>query len=69
MATLGAKINHPSYGEGVIFNQDGDFWRVFFQEHGEKEFFVGLYNLGLKNKIRDLRTEIRIILFLTAKTV
>ena len=38
MATLGAKINHPNYGEGVIFNQDGDFWRVFFQEHGEKEF-------------------------------
>ncbi|MGB1056138.1 MAG: hypothetical protein ACPGYM_04355 [Flavobacteriales bacterium] len=38
MATLGAKINHPSYGEGVIFNQDGDFWRVYFQEHGEKEF-------------------------------
>ena len=26
-------------------------------EQGEKEFFVGLYNLGLKNKIRDLRTE------------
>ena len=38
MATLGAKINHPSYGEGVIFNQDGNFWRVYFQEHGEKEF-------------------------------
>lgn len=38
MAQLGAKIEHPSYGEGVIFNQDGDFWRVFFQEHGEKEF-------------------------------
>lgn len=38
MATLGAKINHPTYGEGVIFNQDGDFWRVYFQEHGEKEF-------------------------------
>ena len=38
MATLGAKINHPSYGEGVIFSQDGDFWRVYFQEHGEKEF-------------------------------
>ena len=38
MAQLGAKIEHPSYGEGVIFNQDGDFWRVFFQDHGEKEF-------------------------------
>jgi hypothetical protein len=38
MAQLGAKIEHPSYGEGVIFNQDGDYWRVFFAEHGEKEF-------------------------------
>ena len=38
MAQLGAKIEHPSYGEGVIFNQDGDFWRVFFKDHGEKEF-------------------------------
>ena len=38
MAQLGAKIEHPSFGEGVIFNQDGDFWRVFFKDHGEKEF-------------------------------
>jgi len=38
MSQLGAKIDHPSYGEGVIFNQDGDFWRVFFKDHGEKEF-------------------------------
>ena len=38
MAQLGTKIEHPSYGEGVIFNQDGDFWRVFFKDHGEKEF-------------------------------
>ena len=38
MAQLGAKIEHPSYGEGVIFNQDGDYWRVYFQDHGEREF-------------------------------
>ena len=38
MGQLGAKIDHPTYGEGVIFNQDGDYWRVFFKEHGEKEF-------------------------------
>ena len=31
--------------------------RLRVGEQGEKEFFVGLYNLGLKNKIRDLRTE------------
>ena len=38
MSSLGAKIDHPTYGEGVIFNQDGDFWRVYFKDHGEKEF-------------------------------
>ena len=38
MGQLGAKIDHPTHGEGVIFNQDGDYWRVFFKEHGEKEF-------------------------------
>lgn len=38
MARLGTKLEHPTYGEGVIFNQDGDFWRVYFKDHGEKEF-------------------------------
>ncbi len=37
MAQLGSKVEHPSYGEGVVFNQDGDFWRVYFKDHGEKE--------------------------------
>ena len=38
MAQLGSKVEHPTYGEGVVFNQDGDFWRVYFKDHGEKEF-------------------------------
>ena len=46
MAQLGAKIEHPSYGEGVIFNQDGDFWRVYFQDHGEKEFDKSFDGMG-----------------------
>ena len=36
MSGIGAKIMHPSHGEGVIFGRDGDFWRVYFQNHGEK---------------------------------
>ena len=37
MIGIGAKVKHPSNGEGVIFAQDGDFWRVYFKEIGEKE--------------------------------
>lgn len=36
MTGIGAKIQHPSHGEGVIFGTDGDFWRVYFRDKGEK---------------------------------
>jgi len=41
---FGAKVVHPSFGEGVIFGAEGDFWRVFFKDRGEKEIaknFIG----------------------------
>lgn len=34
---VGAKVLHPSFGEGVIFGYDDDSYRVYFKEHGEKE--------------------------------
>ncbi|MGY8942143.1 MAG: hypothetical protein ACKVJH_08940 [Flavobacteriales bacterium] len=37
MTGIGAKITHPTHGEGVIFGQDGDFWRIYFKGAGEKE--------------------------------
>lgn len=37
MIGIGAKVVHPSNGEGVIFGQDGDFWRVYFKGAGEKD--------------------------------
>ncbi len=37
MIGIGAKVQHPTNGEGVIFGQEGDFWRVYFKDHGEKE--------------------------------
>ena len=37
MIGIGAKVMHPSNGEGVIFGREGDFWRVYFKSVGEKE--------------------------------
>lgn len=37
MIGIGARIAHPNYGEGAIFAESGAAWRIFFQEHGEKE--------------------------------
>jgi len=34
---IGAKVNHPSFGEGVIFGYDEEVYRVYFKEIGEKE--------------------------------
>ncbi len=35
--TIGAKVAHPGFGEGVIFGINVNFMKVFFKEHGEKE--------------------------------
>ena len=37
MIGIGARISHPKYGEGAIFGESGAAWRIFFEEHGEKE--------------------------------
>jgi len=34
---IGAKIHHPTYGDGVVFGMNDQSYRIFFQEHGEKE--------------------------------
>ncbi len=34
---IGARIKHPTYGEGVVFGVDEYKYRIFFQELGEKE--------------------------------
>jgi hypothetical protein len=34
---IGARIAHPTFGEGVVFGMDDHRYRIFFQEHGEKE--------------------------------
>ena len=33
---IGAMIEHPSLGEGVIFGIDENSYRIYFKEHGEK---------------------------------
>jgi len=35
--TIGTRIQHPTYGEGVIFGKDDQKYRIFFREIGEKE--------------------------------
>ncbi|MCC6600175.1 MAG: hypothetical protein IT223_05825, partial [Crocinitomicaceae bacterium] len=35
--TIGTRIGHPSFGEGVIFGMDDQRYRIFFKDHGEKE--------------------------------
>jgi hypothetical protein len=35
--SIGAKVQHPSFGEGVIFGINLNFIKVFFKEHGDKE--------------------------------
>lgn len=34
---IGAKISHPTFGEGVVFGADEYKYRIYFKEHGEKE--------------------------------
>ena len=36
MIGIGAKVIHPTHTEGVVFGSDGDFWRIYFREIGEK---------------------------------
>jgi hypothetical protein len=35
--TIGSKLTHPTYGEGVVFGMDDHKYRIYFREHGEKE--------------------------------
>lgn len=35
--TIGSKITHPNFGEGVVFGMDEYKYRIYFKEHGEKE--------------------------------
>jgi hypothetical protein len=39
--TIGSKLTHPTYGEGVVFGQDEHKYRIYFKEHGEKELGKG----------------------------
>jgi len=34
---IGARISHPTYGEGVVFGSSEHSYRIFFQDGGERE--------------------------------
>ncbi|MDA0303919.1 MAG: hypothetical protein O3B45_06140 [Bacteroidetes bacterium] len=54
MSGIGAKIVHPTHGEGVIFGQDGDFWRIYFQNQGEKSIAMEYAGLEILEPALDL---------------
>ena len=40
---IGAKIEHPNFGEGVIFGSESDRFCIYFQQHGEKQLAKDFY--------------------------
>ncbi len=38
--TLGSKISHPTFGEGVIYGMDETKYKIYFKEIGEKELAI-----------------------------
>ena len=54
MPGIGAKIEHPTHGEGVVFGTDGDFWRIYFREVGEKSIGKDYDQLTVIEPAEDL---------------
>ena len=54
MPGIGAKIEHPTHGEGVVFGTDGDFWRIYFREVGEKSIGKDYDQLTVIEAAEDL---------------
>lgn len=34
--SIGARVNHPTFGVGVVFSEEGHSYHIFFREHGEQ---------------------------------
>ncbi len=32
MISIGAKVKHPVFGEGIVTGQDAHTWQIFFRE-------------------------------------
>lgn len=53
---VGAKVQHPSFGEGVVFGGDMTTLKIFFKDHGDKELdrdFEGLELISPAEKINE----------------
>lgn len=61
MISIGAKVNHPSFGEGVVFGENERTWRVYFKDGGEEAIakaFEGLKVLELSEaEVRSISLE------------
>jgi len=38
--TVGSIVEHPKYGEGAIFEAQGEVLKIYFKDHGEKALSV-----------------------------
>tara|TARA_Y100000385_G_scaffold132346_1_gene137604 strand:- start:727 stop:1263 length:537 start_codon:yes stop_codon:yes gene_type:complete len=54
MLGIGAKVKHPTHDEGVIFGTDGDFWRIYFREVGEKSISKEFDGLEVIEEAEDM---------------
>ena len=54
MLGIGAKVIHPTHAEGVIFGTDGDFWRIYFREVGEKSISKEFEGLEVIEEAEDM---------------
>ena len=55
MLGIGAKVTHPTHNEGVVFGTDGDFWRIYFREVGEKSIAKEFEGLKIIEAAEDMR--------------
>ena len=53
---VGAKVQHPKFGEGVVFGGDMTTLKIFFKDHGDKELdrdFEGLELLSPAEEMNE----------------
>jgi hypothetical protein len=57
---IGARVSHPSFGEGIVIGMDTSTMHVFFQGEGEKEISRSFEGLEVLESPRDYDDSIQI---------
>lgn len=53
--SLGARVNHPTFGVGVVFAEDARTLHIFFKDHGEQTIARSFEGLHRSRKARRSR--------------